>query len=81
MRVENTRTIGSCLSLISSIVSLPLSTSITAREIALLGKIEHISYANLRIKKQKNFEKAIMPQNGNYSSHHIEIIKLGHIKE
>ncbi|WP_246165931.1 hypothetical protein [Wolbachia endosymbiont of Brugia pahangi] len=42
-------------SLISSIVSLLLPTSsIICSKVALLGKIRHISYADLRLKKQKN---------------------------
>jgi hypothetical protein len=43
----------------------------------------YISHANLRLKEAQKlgFKKAIMPKNGNYSSHNIEIIKLVYIKE
>ncbi|MDR3131776.1 MAG: DNA repair protein RadA [Rickettsiales bacterium] len=71
-------------SLFSSIVNLPLPTSsIICGEVALSGEIRNISHADLRLKEAQKlgFKKAIMPKNGNYSSHDIEIIKLGHIKE
>ncbi|MDN5248328.1 MAG: DNA repair protein RadA [Wolbachia endosymbiont of Tyrophagus putrescentiae] len=71
-------------SLISSIVNLPLPPlSIVCGEIALSGEIRNISHADLRLKEAQKlgFTKAIMPKNGNYSSHDIEIIKLGHINE
>lgn len=71
-------------SLISSIVNLPLPASlIICGEVALSGEIRNISHADLRLKEAKKlgFKKAIMPKNGNYSSHDIEIIRLDHIKE
>ncbi|MDM8335542.1 DNA repair protein RadA [Wolbachia pipientis] len=71
-------------SLFSSIVNLPLpASSIVCGEVALSGEIKNISYADLRLKEAKKlgFKKAIMPKNGNYSSHDIEVIKLGHVRE
>ncbi|APR97813.1 DNA repair protein RadA [Wolbachia endosymbiont of Folsomia candida] len=71
-------------SLISSVVNLPLPASaIICGEVALSGEIRNISHADLRLKEAQKlgFKKAIMPENGNYSSHDIEIIKLGHVRE
>ena len=71
-------------SLISSIVNLPLPAyTIICGEVALSGEIRNISHADLRLKEAQKlgFKKAIMPKNGNYLSHGIEIIKLGHIRE
>lgn len=71
-------------SLISSIVNLPLpALSIICGEVALSGEIRNISHADLRLKEAQKlgFKKAIMPKNGHYSSHDIEIIKLGHVRE
>ncbi|WP_341808340.1 DNA repair protein RadA [Wolbachia endosymbiont (group E) of Neria commutata] len=71
-------------SLISSVVNLPLpASSIICGEVALSGEIRNVAHADLRLKEAQKlgFKKAIMPQNGNYSSHDIEIIKLGHVKE
>ncbi|OWZ25272.1 DNA repair radA domain protein [Wolbachia endosymbiont of Wuchereria bancrofti] len=52
-------------SLISSIVSLLLPTSlIICSEVALLGKIRHIPYADLKLKKQKK----IRISKSNYAS-------------
>ncbi|WP_341821485.1 DNA repair protein RadA [Wolbachia endosymbiont (group A) of Myopa testacea] len=71
-------------SLISSVVNLPLPTSsIICGEVALSGEIRNVSHADLRLKEAQKlgFKKAIMPKNGNYSSHDIEIIKLSHVRE
>ncbi|WP_253299898.1 DNA repair protein RadA [Wolbachia endosymbiont of Chironomus riparius] len=71
-------------SLISSVINLPLPTfSIICGEVALSGEIRNISHADLRLKEAQKlgFKKAIMPKNGNYSSHDIEIIELGHVRE
>lgn len=71
-------------SLISSIVNLPLpALSIICGEVALSGEIRNISHDDLRLKEAQKlgFKKAIMPKNGHYSYHDIEIIKLGHVRE
>jgi DNA repair protein RadA/Sms len=71
-------------SLISSVVNLPLPTSsIICGEVALSGEIRNVSHADLRLKEAQKlgFKKAIMPKNGNYPCHDIEIIKLSHVRE
>ncbi|OEY86370.1 DNA repair protein RadA [Wolbachia pipientis] len=71
-------------SLISSIINLPLpASSIICGEVALSGEIRNISYADFRLKEAQKlgFKRAIMPKQGSYSVHNIEIIRVGHVSE